>query len=130
MGHQVSIYYISIIIEITIDIVLSSGIVWSMENKTAAKCLEALGNETRLSIFRHLVQAGQKGVPVGNIQKKLNIPNSTLSHHLAKMVQVELVSQERQSRTLICKANYDLMDAFVAYLTEYCCAGDSENESC
>ena len=92
-----------------------------MKLEKAAKQLEALGNTTRLSIFKVLIQAGEHGVPVGDIQRQLNIPASTLSHHVAKMVQTELISQERQSRTLFCRANYDSMEALLAFLVENCC---------
>ena len=89
----------------------------------AAACLEALGNPTRLEAFRLLVKAGHDGTSVGHLQLSLDIPASTLSHHLAKLVRVGLVSQERQSRTLICRAEYPQMNALLAYLTDQCCQG-------
>jgi len=89
----------------------------------AAARLEALGNPTRLEIFRLLVRAGHAGAPVGQLQQALGIPASTLSHHLAKLVRVGLVRQERQSRTLLCHAEYAQMNALLAYLTDKCCKG-------
>ncbi|MBU2647225.1 metalloregulator ArsR/SmtB family transcription factor, partial [bacterium] len=96
-----------------------------METDKAAGCLEALSNATRLKIYRHLVRAGKTGAPVGEIQKQFNIPGSTLSHHLARLVRAELVMQERQSRTLICRANYGLMGDLIHFLTECCCVDES-----
>ena len=94
-----------------------------MKNDHVAHCLEALGNPTRLSIFRLLVQAGKAGAAVGELQRAMSIPGSTLSHHISKLVRVGLVSQERQSRTLICRANYDVMGLVIEFLTENCCKG-------
>lgn len=96
-----------------------------MELEVAAKQLEALGNPTRLAIYRVLIRLGNQGSPVGEIRKKLDIPASTLSHHIAKLVQAGLISQERDSRTLYCKANFLNMDALMTFLVENCCAKDS-----
>jgi DNA-binding transcriptional ArsR family regulator len=95
----------------------------STDTELASRCLSALGSPTRLELFRLLVQAGPAGAPVGTLQSKLDIPASTLSHHLAVLVRVGLVSQERKSRTLICRADYHRMDALVAFLNEHCCQG-------
>lgn len=86
-----------------------------------ASQLEALGNVTRLRIFRALVRAGDEGLPVGQLQEKLDIPGSTLSHHLKKLVDTGLVIRERQATTLICTTNYRDMDALVGYLGNECC---------
>ena len=85
--------------------------------------LAALGNVTRLRLFRLLVQAGQGGLNVSDLQRLLNQPASTLAHHLAKLTQAELVSQQRQGREVICRANYERMTGLVAYLTDQCCSG-------
>ena len=92
--------------------------------KTAAR-LEALGNETRLEVFQLLVQAGHSGIPVGQIQKQLEIPASTLSHHIARLVSAGLVHQERKSRSLICRADYSAMDMVIGFLTRNCCLLDA-----
>jgi len=84
--------------------------------------MEALGNPTRLRIYRALVKAGDAGMSVGKLQGKLDIAASTLSHHLKTLMIVGLVSQERQSTTLICRANYDMMRSLVGFLVEECCA--------
>lgn len=93
-----------------------------MKIDDAAARLEALGNPTRLRIYRALVKAGDGGMSVGKLQSKLDIAASTLSHHLKTMLIVGLISQERQSTTLICRAEYDVMHALVGFLVEECCA--------
>lgn len=81
-----------------------------MNFEEAAKQLEALGNPTRLQVYRTLVRAGDSGLPVGSLQEKLGIAASTLSHHLHRLILTGLVTQERQATTLICRANYPAMD--------------------
>ncbi len=70
----------------------------------------------------HLGAGGRRGLPVGRIQDKLEIAASTLSHHLKRLVDTGLVTQERQATTLICRANYPGMDALIGYLADECCA--------
>lgn len=101
----------------------------SMKLDDAAAQLEALGNPTRLKIYRTLVKVGPDGIPVGQLQSRLGTAASTLSHHLQKMLQVGLVTQERQGTTLICRANYAVMDRLVGYLTEECCIEQSTCKS-
>ena len=86
-----------------------------------AAALEALGNPTRLRIFRLLVRAGDPGLSVGQIQDRLDMAASTLSHHLSKLKMVRLVAQERRGTTLICRANYDAMRGLVNFLVAECC---------
>ena len=93
-----------------------------MNIEKAASQLEALGNVTRLQIYRVLVRAGEEGLPVGRLQEKLEIPGSTLSHHLKRLVDTGLVVQDRQATTLICTANYNHMNALIGYLVDECCA--------
>lgn len=95
-----------------------------MKLEDAAARLEALGNPTRLRVYRALVKAGDRGMAVGKLQTKLDIAPSTLSHHLKTMLMVGLIFQERQSTTLICHANYDVMRELVGFLVEECCADD------
>lgn len=92
-----------------------------MKLEEAAGQLEALGNTTRLQIYRTLVRAGDDGLAVGKLQDRLTIAASTLSHHIRKLVDVGLVTQERQVTTLICRANYPVMNALVGYLSDECC---------
>ena len=96
-----------------------------MKLDDAAARLEALGNPTRLKIYRLLVRAGEEGLPVGRLQERLDVAASTLSHHLKALVGVGLVSQTREGTTLICRTNYDLMRGLIGYLVEECCAEGS-----
>ncbi len=98
-----------------------------MEHAHAARCLEKLGNPTRLEIFRLLVRAGPAGAPVGEIQDRLGIPGSTLSHHISHLVNAGLVHQEREGRVLRCRPNFDLMSQVMDFLTAECCTGVGRN---
>ncbi len=93
-----------------------------MKIDDAAARLEALGNPTRLKIYRALVRAGDAGMSVGRLQTRLELAASTLSHHLKALVTVGLISQERQATTLICRANYGVMRGIVDFLVAECCA--------
>lgn len=95
-----------------------------MKLENAAKQLEALGNPTRLAIYRGLVQAGQNGSPVGEIRDRLDIPSSTLSHHIAKLVNAGLLTQQRNSRSLVCRLDYENMESLMAFLVNNCCSED------
>ena len=94
-----------------------------MQADAAIEALGALAQEHRLALFRLLVQAGEKGMSAGAIAEALGVPNSSLSFHLAQLKRAGLVRQERQHRSLIYRANYQAMNALVAYLMENCCAG-------
>ncbi len=97
----------------------------AMKIDDAAARLEALGNPTRLRIYRALVRAGQSGMPVGRLQEKLKIPASTLSHHVKTLVSVGLISQIRDGTTLVCHAEYDAMRGLVDFLVAECCADEA-----
>lgn len=92
-----------------------------MKLDDAAARLEALGNPTRLKIYRALVRAGGEGMAVGRLQEKLDVAASTLSHHLKALIGVGLVNQTREGTTLICRTNYDLMRGLLEYLVAECC---------
>jgi ArsR family transcriptional regulator len=92
-----------------------------MKIDEAASRLEALGNSTRLRIYRTLVRAGDPGLAVGKLQSRLSIPASTLSHHLKTLLIVGLITQERDATTLICRANYSVMRGLVGFLVDQCC---------
>ncbi len=94
-----------------------------MEINTASERLAALGHETRLAIFRLLVQAGDKGVNAGLIGEKLNIPAPTLTFHLNHLSRVGLIKGRQESRFIFYVADYGTMDELLAYLTENCCQG-------
>jgi DNA-binding transcriptional ArsR family regulator len=89
----------------------------------AASRLEALGNPTRLRIYRTLVKAGDPGLPVGKLQSRLSVPASTLSHHIKTLLITGLITQERDATTLICRANYSVMRGLVSFLVDECCTG-------
>jgi ArsR family transcriptional regulator, arsenate/arsenite/antimonite-responsive transcriptional repressor len=94
-----------------------------MEIITAAERLAALGHETRLAIFRMLIQAGDKGVNAGLIGEKLGIPGPTLTFHLNHLTRVGLIKGRQESRFIFYVADYTAMDELLAYLTENCCQG-------
>ena len=85
--------------------------------------LGALAHENRLALFRLLVQTGADGMAAGAIAEALDIPNSSLSFHLAHLTRAGLIHQRRQSRSLIYSADYAAMNGLVGYLTENCCGG-------
>jgi len=89
----------------------------------AADALAALGNRTRLRVFKLLVRAGREGTNVGTLQRHLGIPATTLAHHLATLTQANLVRQERRGREVICTANYQAVTDVLAYVKAECCAG-------
>jgi DNA-binding transcriptional ArsR family regulator len=94
-----------------------------VDGTAAIGALGALAQEHRLALFRLLVQAGEEGMPAGAIAGALGVPNSSLSFHLAHLTRAGLIRQERQSRSLIYRADYDAMNALVGYLLENCCGG-------
>lgn len=100
----------------------------SLLEETAA-CLEALGNPTRLSIYRLLVRAGDDGKSVGKIQAALSIPASTLSHHLKHLEMVGLVTRRKEGTTHTCVANYELMNKVLGFMTEECCVESPAQET-
>jgi len=93
-----------------------------MDIETASRQLEALGQPTRLSIYRALVRAGEPGLAVGRLQERIGIAGSTLTHHLHRLMEVDLVTQERRGTSLVCRANYPEMETLLAFLREECCA--------
>ena len=96
-----------------------------MNIKDTAACLAELGNETRLEIFRFLVKAGNKKVLVGDIQEEIQIPNSTLSHHLSRLAKVGLILQEKEGRQIICQPQFKQLQGMIDFLLEECCEGEA-----
>jgi len=96
-----------------------------MKITTATECLAALGQETRLAIFRLLVQAGADGVNAGLIGETLRIPGPTLSFHLAHLSRVGLIKGRQESRFIYYVADYATMDELLAFLTANCCHGSA-----
>ena len=97
-----------------------------MDETLAVTALGALAQETRLRIFRLLVEAGPSGIAAGAISEALDVPPPTLSFHLAQMKHAGLVEARRDSRSLIYAADFERMNALVGFLTENCCRGQPE----
>jgi len=94
-----------------------------METKTAVFALAALAQETRLSIFRLLVQAGPAGLPAGEIGQKLSVAAATLSFHLKELSRADLASSRQEGRFIYYAANFEQMAALMSFLTQNCCNG-------
>lgn len=97
-----------------------------MKKSNAIGALGALAQETRLDIFRLLVQKGPGGMAAGEIGDRLGLPSPTLSFHLNQLRHAGLVTSRRESRSIICVANYNAMNDLLAYLTENCCGGEPQ----
>ena len=95
-----------------------------MDIDQAAKALKELGHPTRLAIYKRLVKAGNDGIAVGVVQDELDIPGSTLSHHLTSLASANLIIQRREGRTLFCIAQYEQLAAVMLFLQEECCADE------
>jgi DNA-binding transcriptional ArsR family regulator len=96
-----------------------------MKSDDAIAALSALANEHRLAVFRLLVQAGPEGKAAGAIAEALSLPASSLSFHLAHLTRAGLITQRRESRSLIYGADFGAMNGLVGFLTENCCGGAS-----
>ena len=94
-----------------------------MKTKEAVGALSALAQETRLALYRLLVEAGPNGLAAGTIAARLDVAPSSLSFHLAQLTHAGLINQRRVSRSLIYAADFAAMSGLVAYLTENCCGG-------
>ena len=92
-----------------------------MKAKQAVSALSAIAHDSRLAIYRMLVQEGPQGLPAGDIAGRLAMPPSSLTFHLQQMLHAGLVTQRRLGRQLIYAADYAAMNGLVAYLTENCC---------
>ncbi|HAS62391.1 MAG TPA: transcriptional regulator [Vibrio sp.] len=95
-----------------------------MELEAVAKALKELGHTTRLSIYKSVVKAGYQGIAVGGLQEQLDIPGSTLSHHIASLASAGLISQRREGRTLYCVAEYQCLEGVIGFLQAECCADE------
>ena len=95
-----------------------------METDDAVTALGALSQETRLTIFRLLVQAGPSGLPVGEIGESLDVAPATLSFHLKEIANAGLIQARHEGRFIFYSANYTQMNALVEFLTENCCVKD------
>ena len=94
-----------------------------MKNTDAITAFLALGQETRLNIFRLVVQRGDTGLTPTELVEQLGIPNATLSFHLKELLRANLLLVERQSRNLIYRPNAGLVQELSGFLLENCCGG-------
>ena len=94
-----------------------------MNNHQAISAFLALGQESRLNIFRLIVQRGDRGLTPSEIVEKLGIPNATLSFHLKELSRAHLISAERQSRHLVYRPNAVLVQKLSGFLLDNCCGG-------
>jgi ArsR family transcriptional regulator, arsenate/arsenite/antimonite-responsive transcriptional repressor len=95
-----------------------------METKNVIAALAALAQDSRLAVFRLLVQAGPEGLAASKIAETLDLPPSSLSFHLKELMHADLLLQTKQSRSLIYTANFATMNALLGFLTENCCGGN------
>jgi DNA-binding transcriptional ArsR family regulator len=92
-----------------------------METEIVLSALAALAHETRLEVFRRLVQAGPEGLAAGSISEELGIPAATLSFHLKELRNAQLVTREREGRSLRYAPDFAAISSVIAYLGEHCC---------
>ncbi|MBV8165486.1 MAG: winged helix-turn-helix transcriptional regulator [Alphaproteobacteria bacterium] len=96
-----------------------------MRPKQAVMAMGALAQETRLKLYRLLVQRGPDGLAAGAIAERLDVPPSSLTFHLQQLLHAGLVTQRRVGRQIFYAAEYGTMNALLAYLTENCCGRDA-----
>lgn len=96
-----------------------------MEEKQVIKALGALAQANRLQIFRSLVVKGAEGLTPAQLAQDMAMPANTLSFHLKELMHADLISQERNGRNLIYRAQYERMNALLSFLTQNCCQGES-----
>lgn len=95
-----------------------------MKHQQAVVALKALAQDSRLAVYRLLVQAGEEGLAVGELAANLQIPGPTLTSHLNVLRNAGLVRDMRKGRVIRCRADYARMNALLDFLTDNCCAGD------
>ena len=98
-----------------------------MKKTDAVAALAALAQDSRLDVFRLLVQAGPAGLAAGRVAEKLGIAASNMTFHFDRLRHAGLVSVRREGRSMIYTARYESMNALIAYLSENCCKGLGEN---
>ena len=105
--------------------------IFGEDNAAIATALAALGHHTRLAIYRLLVRAGDEGLNVGEVGAHLGCPASTMAHHLSTLVDAGLVTQERQGRQIVNRADFAAMRRTIGFLPDECCTGVTpiKNES-
>jgi len=95
-----------------------------MQKQDVIAALAALAQETRLDVFRALVQEGPSGLVPGDLSKTLGIPSATLSFHLKELKNAQLVSAERNGRSLVYRPDFEAVQELLSYLTQNCCQGE------
>ena len=100
-----------------------------MKPDIAAQRFSAMGSQSRLEVLQVLVRAGNAGLAVGDIQQRTGIPASTLAHHLKFLSAADLILQDKQGRSIINRANFDLLQSLAEYILQECCSEeDIEDE--
>jgi ArsR family transcriptional regulator, arsenate/arsenite/antimonite-responsive transcriptional repressor len=94
-----------------------------MKKRDVVAALAALAQDSRLDVYRLLVQAGQEGLPAGSVAGTLKLAPNTLSFHFDRLREAGLVTARREGRSMIYAARFETMNALVGYLTENCCQG-------
>ncbi|GAB4065391.1 helix-turn-helix transcriptional regulator [Ancylobacter sonchi] len=97
-----------------------------MESEQAILAFAALAQSTRLDVFRLLIEHEPHGLPAGEVARRLAVPHNTMSTHLAVLTRAGLIGAERQSRTIIYRANLDAVRAIAGFLVKDCCRGRPE----
>lgn len=97
-----------------------------METDRAVSALAALAQNNRLDVFRFLVEAGPEGMSAGRVAEALDLAPNTLTFHFDRLRDAGLVTVRRDGRSMIYAAKFDTMNALLAFLTENCCQGASE----
>jgi ArsR family transcriptional regulator len=95
-----------------------------MEIKEALLAFDSLSQETRLRVFRLLVEYGPEGAPAGALSEALGIPHNTLSFHLSHMSKAGLVLSRREGRWIIYSANFEFFTNLIRYMIKDCCRED------
>jgi ArsR family transcriptional regulator len=101
-----------------------------METKQAVAALAALAQDSRLAVFRLLVEAGPHGLAASKIAERLEIPPSSLSFHLKELTHASMVTQTKDGRSLIYAANFEAMSGLLGFLIENCCGGNPCSPVC
>ena len=94
-----------------------------MEIKAAVTALAALAQETRLAIYRLLVEAGPEGMAAGRVGEALEVPGATLSFHLKELARAGLVSSRQEKQFIYYAADFKRMAELMTFLTQNCCQG-------
>lgn len=105
-----------------------------MELNSAINAFASLAQETRLQVFRLLIEYGRSGAPAGKLSERLGVPQNTLSFHLSHLSHAGLVSSKRDGKQVFYSANCDTIEGLILYLKENCCIlenpADGANDCC